>query len=69
MNSCFSKEDVIYISGGASHIVTNRLEESSVGLGIFVPGYSFDFWLKQKILEAENSVQDGSIKLRNIEKI
>ena len=40
--------DAAYIPGGEIHIVTNPLEESSVGLDIFVPGRSFDFWLKRK---------------------
>ena len=40
--------DSAYIPGGEIHIVTNPLEESSVGLDIFVPGRSFDFWLKRK---------------------
>lgn len=43
-----AKGDAVYISGGQSHIVTNPLEEPSVGLDIFVPGCSFDFWLKRK---------------------
>lgn len=40
--------DCIYIPGNESHIVTNELDEISVGLDIFVPGRSFDFWLKNK---------------------
>jgi quercetin dioxygenase-like cupin family protein len=40
--------DAAYITGGQRHIVTNPLEEPSVGLDIFVPGRSFDFWLRRK---------------------
>ncbi|AEI14012.1 Cupin 2 conserved barrel domain protein [Flexistipes sinusarabici DSM 4947] len=40
--------DCIYIPGEESHIVTNELDEISSGLDIFVPGRSFDFWLKNK---------------------
>jgi quercetin dioxygenase-like cupin family protein len=40
--------DAAYIPGGQSHIVTNPLDEPSAGLDIFVPGRSFDFWLKRK---------------------
>lgn len=43
-----AKGDAAYIPGGQSHIVTNPLDEPSVGLDIFVPGRSFDFWLKRK---------------------
>ena len=40
--------DCAYIPGGEPHIVTNQLDEPSVGLDIFVPGRSFDFWLKRR---------------------
>lgn len=40
--------DAAYIPGGQSHVVTNPLKEPSTGLDIFVPGRSFDFWLKRK---------------------
>ena len=40
--------DAIYIPGGEPHVVRNLLAETSVGLDIFVPGRSFDFWLKRK---------------------
>ncbi len=43
-----SEGNAAYIPGGESHIVTNVLDEPSVGLDIFVPGRSFDFWLKRK---------------------
>ena len=40
--------DCVYIPGDESHIVTNPLDTPSVGIDIFVPGRSFDFWLKRK---------------------
>lgn len=40
--------DAVYIPGSEPHIVTNPLQTPSVGLDIFVPGRSFDFWLKRK---------------------
>jgi quercetin dioxygenase-like cupin family protein len=40
--------DAAYIPGGQTHVVENRLSEHSVGLDIFVPGRSFDYWLKKK---------------------
>ena len=43
-----SENDAIYIPGDEPHIVTNPLQETSVGIDIFVPGRSFDFWLKRK---------------------
>ena len=43
-----SEGDAAYIPGGEVHIVTNALDEPSIGLDIFVPGRSFDFWLKRK---------------------
>jgi quercetin dioxygenase-like cupin family protein len=41
-----SEGDAAYIPGGETHIVTNILDEPSVGVDIFLPGRSFDFWLK-----------------------
>jgi len=38
------KGDTIYIPGNEMHIVTNPLNVTSVGIDIFVPGRSFDFW-------------------------
>jgi hypothetical protein len=29
-------------------VVTNVMDEPSVGLDIFIPGRSFDFWLQRK---------------------
>ena len=43
--------DSAYIPGGESHVVTNPLDEISIGLDIFVPGRSFDFWLKRKTVK------------------
>jgi quercetin dioxygenase-like cupin family protein len=40
--------DAVYIPGNEPHIVKNPLDQVSVGLDIFVPGRSFDFWLKRK---------------------
>ena len=40
--------DAAYIPGGETHIVKNPLDCPSTGLDIFVPGRSFDFWLKRK---------------------
>lgn len=38
--------DVVFIPGNEPHIVKNLLDEPSIGLDIFVPGRSFDFWQK-----------------------
>ena len=43
-----SENDAVYIPGNESHIVTNPLDEPSIGIDIFIPGRSFDFWLKRK---------------------
>ena len=40
--------DAVYIPGDEMHIVTNPLDQPSMGIDIFVPGRSFDFWLKRK---------------------
>jgi quercetin dioxygenase-like cupin family protein len=40
--------DTIYIPGDEMHVVNNPLDVASIGLDIFVPGRSFDFWLKRK---------------------
>ena len=40
--------DCAYIPGNEPHVVVNPRAEPSVGLDIFVPGRSFDFWLKRK---------------------
>ena len=40
--------DAVYIPENETHIVKNVLDEPSIGIDIFVPGRSFDFWLKKK---------------------
>lgn len=40
--------DTVFLSGDEPHVVSNPLDTISVGLDIFVPGRSFDFWLKRK---------------------
>ena len=40
--------DAVYIPGNETHIVKNVLDEPSIGIDIFVPGRSFDFWLERK---------------------
>lgn len=40
--------DAAYIPGNEPHIVKNPLNQPSTGIDIFVPGRSFDFWLKRK---------------------
>ena len=42
--------DTVYFEGNEEHIVTNPLNEPSMGIDIFIPGRSFDFWLKKKEL-------------------
>jgi len=39
--------DTAYIPGHEPHVVRNPLDTPSVGLDIFIPGRSFDFWLKR----------------------
>jgi quercetin dioxygenase-like cupin family protein len=39
--------DAVYIPGREPHVVRNPLDVPSVGLDIFVPGRSFDFWPKR----------------------
>ncbi|MHC4914249.1 MAG: cupin domain-containing protein [Planctomycetota bacterium] len=40
--------DAVFIPGSEPHVVGNPGETPSSGLDIFVPGRSFDFWLKRK---------------------
>ncbi len=40
--------DAVYIPGNEPHVVKNPLPHKSVGIDIFVPGRSFDFWLKRR---------------------
>jgi quercetin dioxygenase-like cupin family protein len=42
------KGDTAYIPANEPHVVTNLLDKPSVGLDIFVPGRSFDFWQKKR---------------------
>ncbi|MFC2092348.1 cupin domain-containing protein [Bacteroidota bacterium] len=49
------ENDAVFIPGNEPHIVANPLKEPSVGIDIFVPGRSFDFWLKRKNLNGLNS--------------
>ena len=42
------KGDAVYLPGGEEHVITNESDAPSAGLDIFVPGRSFDFWLKRK---------------------
>ena len=39
--------DTVYIPGREAHTVINPLNDESIGLDIFIPGRSFDFWLNQ----------------------
>jgi quercetin dioxygenase-like cupin family protein len=40
--------DAAYIPPNEPHAIKNALTEISIGVDIFVPGRSFDFWLKRK---------------------
>jgi quercetin dioxygenase-like cupin family protein len=40
--------DAAYIPPNEPHGLKNALTEPSIGVDIFVPGRSFDFWLKRK---------------------
>jgi quercetin dioxygenase-like cupin family protein len=42
-----SEGDTIYIPGDEMHVVKNPLNTVSIGIDIFVPGRSFDFWLNK----------------------
>ena len=41
------KGDTVYIPGKQTHTVINPLNEVSIGIDIFIPGRSFDFWLSK----------------------
>ena len=43
------KGDTVYIPGEETHTVINPLNEVSIGIDIFIPGRSFDFWLNKNI--------------------
>jgi len=40
--------DAAYLHPNEPHVIKNALTELSIGVDIFVPGRSFDFWLKRK---------------------
>ena len=40
--------DAAYFSSNEPHGIENVLDEESIGVDIFVPGRSFDFWLRRK---------------------
>jgi quercetin dioxygenase-like cupin family protein len=40
--------DTAFFAANEPHRVVNPLDTPSTGLDIFVPGRSFDFWLKRK---------------------
>ncbi len=40
--------DAVYFEPDEPHSIANALDEKSIGIDIFVPGRSFDFWLKRK---------------------
>jgi len=42
-----SPGDSVYIPRDEIHVVSNPLDTISLGIDIFVPGRSFDFWLKR----------------------
>ena len=44
--------DAAYIPGNEQHIVKNPLDKVCIGIDIFVPGRSFDFWLKRDLGQA-----------------
>lgn len=41
------ENDTVFIPGDESHIVINPTNKEAIGLDIFVPGRSFDFWLNR----------------------
>jgi len=41
------KDDCVFIAPNEIHTVINPLNSISIGLDIFVPGRSFDFWLNR----------------------
>jgi quercetin dioxygenase-like cupin family protein len=42
-----SENDCVFIEPNEVHIVTNILNEPSIGIDIFVPGRDFSFWLNK----------------------
>ncbi|MGD9401940.1 MAG: cupin domain-containing protein [bacterium] len=41
------ERDAVYIPGNEPHVIKNPLDTACVGIDIFVPGRSFDFWRKR----------------------
>lgn len=39
--------DAAYIPGHQRHAIENARKEPSIGIDVFAPGRSFDFWLKR----------------------
>jgi quercetin dioxygenase-like cupin family protein len=39
--------DAAWVPGGERHAIENALETVSVGIDVFAPGRSFDFWAKR----------------------
>lgn len=39
-----NEKDTVFIEGDEIHKIINPTDETSIGLDIFVPGRSFDFW-------------------------
>ncbi|UCG30441.1 MAG: cupin domain-containing protein [candidate division WOR-3 bacterium] len=46
--SALEPGDAAYFESSEPHSISNALDEESIGIDIFVPGRSFDFWLKRK---------------------
>lgn len=42
------KGDTTFFAANEPHVVANALSTPSIGIDIFTPGRSFDFWLKRK---------------------
>lgn len=40
--------DAAYFASNESHTIENAIDEESIGVDIFVPGRSFDFWSRRK---------------------
>ena len=51
--------DAAYITGNESHVVKNPLDDACVGIDIFVPGRSFDFWRKRGTGQQEDAGSAG----------
>ncbi len=40
--------DAAHFEPNEPHAIANAIDEESIGIDIFVPGRSFDFWLRRK---------------------